>query len=229
MSEKRASPSASQNNNERDRFISPDNPTQEQQAKKHPPKKRRRKKGSKAELDALRSGDFGRQSRRAVFPQEKEDWWKLEGKKVLCEEIMSDKDDSSYSSHSSKDSEESLFDEGLGDHKLEQCVSNLEGNRILPIKKMMGGLRSSMTCRRCVIKNHKRLTKDFLAFCANYEEDIEREEATKLFRSWTDLLEWWLSRHKKVGELYQMFLAHETRNGSIPNKLCINVRVVEEA
>ena len=119
MSKKRASLSASQNTKERDRFISPDDPTHEQQAAEPPPKKRGRKKCPKAELDALRSGGFGGRSRRAVFPQEEEDGRKLEGKKVLCEEIMSDKDDSSYSSQRSKDSEESLFDEGLGDHKLE--------------------------------------------------------------------------------------------------------------
>ena len=66
-------------------------------------------------------------------------------------------------------------------------------------------------------------------FCTKYKEDKERKEARTLFRSRIDRLEWRLSRHKKVSELYQIFLGHEAnKNGSTEDQLCSDFRVGEE-
>ena len=234
MSEKRASPSARQNTNERDRIISPEDRTHEQQATEPPPKKRGRKKGSKVELNALQtSGGYGGRARKSIFSEagrKEESSWNLDG--GHCREILSD--DSSYSSSDdssclSESEEEEEFDAEIGDHELDECISDLEGNRILPVKKVVEVLRTSVTCKRCVLRNHKKITKNFLAFCSQYEEDIEHKEATKLFRSRTDRLEWRLGKQKKVAELYQIFLGSQaSKYGSLENQLCNNFRVGEE-
>ena len=85
MSKKQSSLPAPSNNNPHDWVISPDDLMQKEASTEPPPKKRGRVKGSKSELDALRSGGFGDQSSVSVFLKGQGDGWKLEGKKVLCE------------------------------------------------------------------------------------------------------------------------------------------------
>ena len=81
------------------------------------------------------------------------------------------------------------------------------GKCIVPINKIVEVLWTKVTCKRCVLQNHKKIIKEFLDFCKKYEENVDLEEATLYFRSQTDQLEWSLFHHKKFGELYQMLLA----------------------
>ena len=86
-----------------------------------------------------------------------------------------------------------------------------------------------MTCKRCVVRNYKKKMKNFLSFCAEYEDSIEQEEKTLLFQSRTDRLEWRVSRHKKIQALYQEFLGRDTQQGaSLEEQLCNNFRVGKE-
>ena len=229
MSEKRGSPSDTPHANQHDQVISPEDPTQAERTGEPPRKKVGRKKGSKVEMNALESGGVGGRARRSVFldPKEKESLWKLDDS---CKEILSE-DDSSYSSDDSQFSSESEdeFEEGIGDHELDPCVSHLEGNRILPVKKVVDVLRTAVTCKACVVKKHKKQIKKILAFCSQYEEDVEREEERKFFRSRTDRLEWRLGRQKKVTELYQIFLGKQSSEyGGLESHLCCDFRVGEE-
>ena len=186
MSEKRASPSARQNTNERDRIISPEDRMHEHQATEPPPKKRGRKKGSKVELNALQtSGGYGGRAWKSIFSEagrKEESSWKLDGGN--CREILSN--DSSYSSSDdssclSESEEEEEFDAEIGDHELDECISDLEGNQILPVKKVVEVLRTSVTCKRCVLRNHKKITNNFWLFADNMRRTLNTKKQQSFF------------------------------------------------
>ena len=137
MSEKQASPSAPSNNSENERVISLEDPEKGTTTSNVLPKKWGRVKGSKAELDALTSGGTGGRAKKAIFggnKSNKETHWKLDEAKYCGRVMINESSASSYSTEESSDSEDSFFDTPVGDHEVEQCVSHLDGNRILPIK-----------------------------------------------------------------------------------------------
>ena len=88
---------------------------------------------------------------------------------------------------SEEEEEEEEEEEITGDKK--NCVSDLEGNRLLPIGKIVNAIGNSMCCRKCAVSNHKDMMNDFVAFCTEYEDKIKKEEEDKLFYSKVEQLD----------------------------------------
>lgn len=54
--------------------------------------------------------------------------------------------------------------EDLGDENEANCISDLEGNRVLPLGKIMNAMSNSMCCTKCATQNHNVLMDKFIAF-----------------------------------------------------------------
>ena len=63
-----------------------------------------------------------------------------------------------------EEDDEEEEEEITGDKK--NCVSDLEGNRLLPIGKIVNAIGNSMCCRKCAVSNHKDMMNNFIAFCS---------------------------------------------------------------
>ena len=123
--------------------------------------RRGRKQGSKVELAGLLAGGAG-----GLFQTQarKETKWNLDN---LCGKVVDDdNDDSSFSS--SESSATSDYDEedfGVVEDEEECCLTDIVGNRIIPVGKLAKVLRRDTCCRKCAVKNHKAYIAEFLAFC----------------------------------------------------------------
>ena len=134
-----------------------------------------RKKGCKLEAVNLCLGGKGGRAKHDEVP------WMID--KVVFGD--SDGSDSSYSSN--KDSEYDDDDDDLDDMEIEaKCISDLEGNCLLPIGKIINAISNNMYCSRCAVSNHNAMMKDFIDFCTAYEEKIEKADNEILFYSKTE-------------------------------------------
>ena len=100
-----------------------------------------------------------------------------------------DKEDSSSdSSYEAADSSDKSDEEELRirDKDIDACVSNMKVKHLLPIAEIAEIFCKQVTCKRCALKNHKKLFKSFIDFCSTYKEKVERKEARKFFWSRTD-------------------------------------------
>ena len=98
--------------------------------------------------------------------------WELERK---IETDDNDDDDSLYSLLSASSSEDDVEYDVMED----ECITDLKGNRILPVKEIVTAIDRSMCCRKCAIAGHRQYLRDFLAFTDEHEERMKREEDEK--------------------------------------------------
>ena len=100
---------------------------------------------------------------------------------------------------SNKESSYDYDDDELDEMEIEaKCISHLEGNRLLPIGKIINAVGNNMCCSRCALANHNAMMKEFINFCAAYEEKIEKTENEMIFYSKTERLEWCDSHSKSI-------------------------------
>ena len=91
------------------------------------------------------------------------------------------------------------------------CLTNLVGNRIIPVGKLAKVLRKDTFCQRCAVRNHKAYITTFPKFCKEEEEKVALEDIRQLFLSQTQRLEWRVANTKTTGELYQIFCGKEIK------------------
>ena len=167
--------------------------------------KRGRKKGSKLALANLSSGGCG--GKNQLVNDSK---WTLERESDV-------ESDSEYSeSDSEKDEEVDDESDGEADELEMNCVSDLDGIRLLPIGKVVNAITNNMVCAQCAQADRKAKLKHFLEYCSEYEQSIAKEEEEKLFYSRQERLEWKCKAHKSTTELYKMYngkRATETEDG----------------
>ena len=184
------------------------------------------KKGTKRELAALRAGGVGGLARGNKDAEE----WKLDNTlhpKRRDHLVDLDADDSSYSSESSASSVYSEENFGIVEEEDETCLTDMVGNRILPVGKVAKVLRKDTCCRRCAVRNHKTYITKFLKFCKEEEEKVALEESRQLFLSRTQRLEWRVAHTKTTGELYQIFCGKENMMDA-EARICCDFHVSEE-
>ena len=75
--------------------------------------------------------------------------------------------DSEYMVSSDSEEEDEVPDD-LGDEDESNCISDLEGNRLLPLGKVMNVMSNSMCCTKCATQNHNTLMDEFLDLCSAY-------------------------------------------------------------
>ena len=174
-----------------------------------------RKKGCVLERVNLRSGGMGGRER----PETVDDHlpWNLEWKDG--DDDDNESSDSEYTVSSDSEEEDEVPDD-LGDEDEANCISDLEGNRLLPLGKVMNVMSNSMCCTKCAIQNHKVLMDEFIDFCSAYEEKMKREETELIFYSKVDRLQWRSDNSKSTKELYAMY------NGSKRGGICTNDRLI---
>ena len=174
------------------------------------------------ELLALQPGGSGRRPRDQGLGNETQ--WRL------CEEITGNDDDESWSSNSSygssseDDDDLASFEE---EEETESCLTDLVGNRILPVGKIAKIFREVVCCKKCAVRNHKSYMKDFLDFCQQHKADVAQEERRQLFHLRTQRLEWRLEQMRPTSELYQMFTGGRQEK-TIEDQICCNFHVSEE-
>ena len=171
-----------------------------------------RKKGCVLEEINLRSGGVGQRPVHDSIP------WNLERYGI---------DSDSDFSKSSSESEENYDSENLSEKGVD-CVSNLEGNRLLPIGKVVNAISNSMCCSKCALSNHKALMNDFIDFCSAYKENITKEENEKLFYSKFDRLEWRAKKYKTTKELYHIYNGSKSGSGSNEERLIQRFNMSEQ-
>ena len=146
--------------------------------------------------------------------------WELERK---IDTNDNDGDDSLYSLSSAPSSE----DEVEYDIMEDECITDLKGNRILPVKEIVMAINRSMCCKKCAIAGYHQYLRDFLAFTDEHEERIKREEDEKWFDSRNDRLEWQLSQRKTTRDLYSLFCGMKNEQ-SAEEMICKEFSVSEE-
>ena len=128
--------------------------TQNEVSPKDPPpaianKKRGRKKGTKLELAALQEGGSGGRAR-VQMERNEEPRWNFSSRKV-------DDEEDSGSSWSSVDSDDissvELDDFAEPEEEEETCLTNLAGNRILPVQQIVKVFHNHVCCSRCAVRH----------------------------------------------------------------------------
>ena len=115
-----------------------------------------------------------------------------------------DFDDSSYLSNSSYVEEEE--EELEYDDMENECITNMHGNRILPVDHIAKVIKEKMCSKKCATSSHKKLMKEFMAFADEYESEIKKEEENEqLFYSRIEHFEWLIDNRKNTRELYIIF------------------------
>ena len=132
--------------------------------------KRGRKKGCKLELASIIPGGIGGRIKEDSGPI-----WELEKKT----DNDDDDEDSLYSLSLAPSSEDEMDYDVMED----ECITDLKGNRIIPVKEIVMAINRSMCCKKCAIAGHCQYLHDFLAFVDEHEERIKREEDKKWFNS----------------------------------------------
>ena len=130
-------------------------------------------------------------------------------------------DDSDYSESSTSTLESDDFEE-----EVDCCVSDMTGNRLLPMDKLLGVFRNSVCCRRCAVSNHTKEMKRFMSFTKEYEEKVLNEERNTLFHSRLERLEWKLRKNKSTSELFEMFNGGQVT--TVEDRICCNFVICEE-
>ena len=120
------------------------------------------KKGYKFELAGLLPGGSGGRPRRCT--QGEDPKWSLGGE-GMSSGSSSDEDSSYWASDSDEEEED---DEDLGLHDECLCLSDMSGNRILPIQNLCDGMSKNLCCQMCAEKNHKSFIHDFLYYARAY-------------------------------------------------------------
>ena len=145
----------------------------------------------------------------------------------FCREIIEPEssDDTSYSASSSnisdyKDDGEEWKDED------DACVTDMVGNRLLPINSLCQKLRKNLCCKKCAVHNHRKEISKFLSFARDYEEKAKIEESESLFGSKVERLEFRCARQKTVDQLYAMWCGG--RNEVMEDLICSEVVISEE-
>ena len=64
-----------------------------------------------------------------------------------------------------------------------ECVSDLKGNRILQVGKLVKELKRAMVCRQCVVENYRVFFRSFLVFTDEHEKEVREDEKEKAFSS----------------------------------------------
>ena len=82
------------------------------------------------------------------------------------------------------------------------CLTDLDGKRILPIRKLSDTIQNNMCCKKCVVENFKNYFKKFLRFTVEYENRVAAEERNLFFRSHTERLEWRLDHQLSTSQLF---------------------------
>ena len=184
-----------------------------------PPAKRGRKKGQKLDLINLSSGGSGGRRK----PDEENDW-KMDKcqNKLQFDKCFDGEDDSSFSSSSISSDESLEFEE-----KEENCITDMQGNRIISVGKFTAAVKKSMCCKKCAIDGHRKYIQDFLHFAKEYEEKIQREEASIFFQDKIERLEWRVEHRKTTSELYSMFCG-KNKQQSVDDRVCKEFSIAEE-
>ena len=184
-----------------------------------PPAKRGRKKGQKLDLINLSSGGSGGRRK----PDEENDW-KMDKcqNKLQFDKCFDGEDDSSFSSSSISSDESLEFEE-----KEENCITDMQGNRIISVGKFTAAVKKSMCCKKCAIDGHRKYIQDFLHFAKEYEEKIQREEASIFFQDKIERLEWRVEHRKTTSELYSMFCG-KNKQQSVEDRVCKEFSIAEE-
>ena len=204
-------------------------PNQEDEPPQMEMKKRGRPKGTKMELLALQNGGTGGRLRATLRSQSGDSKWDLSsrpagGKKINIEEYDSS---SGYESDTTETSVDTLDDEFFDEEEDFSCLSDLDGNRILPIRKLTDIIQNKMCCRKCAIGYHEKLLSQFIQYTIEYENEIAAEERNIFFRSRTDRLEWRLDKKKTTSELFSRF-SGKFNQSSTEDIICKSFHVSEE-
>ena len=139
-----------------------------------PPSKRGRgrPKGTKLDLIDLRAG--GKAGR--TIPT-KDDCWYLESRqKKRANQLAQDSSDED-SDYSSSVGDGTLSDKDLdveSDEEDPTCISDMQGNWVLPLKKFCCKVNEHMCCKKCAVHGMKRQFKEFFQFC----EERERRKSS---------------------------------------------------
>ena len=140
-------------------------------------------------LVALCPGGVG-----GVNKQTGNDVWDLDSgrrsRQIQEEESSFSGDDEDYSTDDTVEDEELDVD---SDEEDPTCICDMQGNRVLPIQKMVKTINRNMCCRRCTVRETKLRFKEFFAFCDKYEENCRTKLQTKRFYSRTARYEYELS------------------------------------
>jgi hypothetical protein len=171
-----------------------------------------RKQGSKIELIALTPGGNGGQIRKGRMEHDID--WTLDTGSPVCvaalfaadKEDEFDEDDSD-SEYIVGEDEEDKFDEDNSDSEDEdeECLLDMVGNRILPVKKLFDAVTENMCCKKCAAREHSKFVSQFLSFSRKYESTVSEAEGQLYFGSKLERYEWRLQHRLSVGELYQKF------------------------
>ena len=142
--------------------VTPSTPTRNLTAPNPPNKRGRgRPKGTKVSLVALCPGGVG-----GVNKQTGNDVWDLDSgrrsRQIQEEESSFSGDDEDYSTDDTVEDKELDVD---SDEEDPTCICDMQGNRVLPIQKMVKTINRNMCCRRCTVRETKLQLKEFFAFC----------------------------------------------------------------
>ena len=138
---------------------------------------------------------------------------------ILDRGYLKSSERSDYSSESSDSSEKE--EEELGEKEM-NCVTDLQGNGLLPIGKIIGAISNDMCCSKCAITNHNSIMNEFIDFSSNYEENVRKEENGIPFYSKLKRLEWREEKHKSTKELFTMYNGGKAGDGSNEERLIKN-------
>ena len=183
-----------------------------------PPKKRGRKKGTKVDLATLLPGGIGGRPQQSEVAAQST--WNLEKLDPIEREAVFD--DSSFSSFGSDAEDELDFDEMEN-----ECLTDMRGNRIIPVGELADVIRKKMCCKKCALAEHKNYMHKFIEFTKKYDGEVKKEEKKILFGSQMERLEWQLEHAKTTEELYQIFCG-KNNDMSIEDSICKSFAVSEE-
>ena len=105
--------------------------------------------GTKLELLALASGGMGGRIRSETTSQDT-DWNFTEEQPHKNYSINEDKS-SGFESDTTVSSDDTLDDGFFEEEEDLSCLTDLDGNRILPIRKLIDVIQKHMCCRKCAI------------------------------------------------------------------------------
>jgi hypothetical protein len=150
----------------------------------------------------------------ALFAEDKEE--EFDEDDSGCEYIVGEDEEDEFD----KELVQNLEDED------EECLLDMVGNRILPVKKLFDAVTENMCCRKCAARKHSQFISQFLSFSSKYESTVSEAEGQLYFGSKLERYEWRLQHRFSVGEMYQKFTG--TNNSmSSEQRVCKTVHMFE--
>ena len=86
-----------------------------------------------------------------------------------------DDNDNIKSVYSSSRSDSSI-DEFDHNEKDDECLTDMQGRRILLVERLTDEMRLQMCCKQCALLDHEMIASEFLLFSDGYKEKVRKGE-----------------------------------------------------